>query len=80
MKSRRRIESVHAALRRQREANGRLLMGYSEDGVDGPLFLDGRLIPADQVLPTDRIVRITYQAPADAQNVVHLTWGDDPIV
>lgn len=77
MRSKARITKIDTALRRQRQASGRLLMGYSEDGVDGPLFLDGRLIPADQVLPTDRVVRICYQAADAAQNVVRLRWPED---
>ena len=77
MKSKARIEKVGAALRRQRHANGRMLMGYSEAGVDGPLWLDGRIVPAEQVTASDTVIRITYQAADDAPNVVHLTWPED---
>ena len=79
MKSKARAERVGAALRRQRHAGGRLLMGYSEGGIDGPLWLDGRIVPAEQVTASDTVIRICYQAAADAPNVVHLTWGDDTL-
>mgnify|MGYP003383576453 CR=1 FL=1 len=79
MRSKSRIEKVGAALRRQRHAGGRMLMGYSEDGLDGPLWLDGRIVPAESVTASDTVIRITYQAADDAPNVVHLTWGDDTL-
>ena len=79
MNAKRRVEAVGAALRRQRHANGRMLMGYSEGGVDGPLWLDGRIVPAEQVTASDTVIRICYQAADDAPNVVHLTWGDDTL-
>ena len=81
MKSKARIERVGAALRRQRTAGGRLLMGYSEDGRDGPLWLDGRIVPADSVTESDTIVRITYKAADTSPNVKRLVWDydDNPI-
>ena len=64
---------------RRTVGSGRLLMGYSEDGLDGPLWLDGRIVPAESVTASDTVIRITYQAADDAPNVVHLTWGDDTL-
>ena len=79
MNAKRRVDQVGAALRRQRHAGGRMLMGYSEGGIDGPLWLDGRIVPAESVTASDTVIRITYQAADDAPNVVHLTWGDDTL-
>lgn len=66
-----RIERKRTAVR------GRMLMGYSEDGTDGPLWHAGRLVPADSVTASDTVIRICYQAADDAPNVVHLRWGDE---
>lgn len=77
MRTKPRIERVGAALRRQRAAHGRLLMGYSDDGLDGPLWLDGRIVPPEQVTASDTVIRITYQASTDAPNVKRLTWPED---
>lgn len=56
-----------------RRKSGRLLMGYE----NGPLWCNGRIIPDNEVTTTDVILRIVYQAPAEAQNVRKLRWGDD---
>lgn len=76
MRSRARLTKIDAALKR-RHAHGRMLMGYSEDGIDGPLWQDGRLVPAESVTASDTVIRICYQAADDAPNVVHLRWGDE---
>lgn len=73
MRNKARITSVHAALRRQRLANARTLIKCE----GGPCWYNGQIV---EPLANDTIIEIVYQAPADAQNVVHLTWGDDPIV
>ena len=60
---------------RRTVGSGRLLMGYSEDGLGGPLWCNGIIT---EPLPGDRIIRICYKAADDAPNVKRLTWGDEP--
>lgn len=71
MRSKSRIEKVGAALRRQRAAHGRLLMGYE----DGPLWHNGIIT---EPLANDTVVRIVYEAKPADPNVKRLTWGDEP--